>query len=554
MSGLARRIEDELRRRVAEAVASKFNLDVKPELMAPARKEFGDYSTNAAFVVAERVGQPPRKVAESLAALIPTDGAWLESVEVAGPGFINFRLKPTWCLEGLREIMQLGPDFGRSNVGQGTKVQVEFVSANPTGPMVVVQARAGAVGDTLANLLAWSGFDVSREFYVNDAGHQVEVLARSLEVRLRQLLGEQVELPEDCYPGEYLIDVASAYLRERGSGFLQMPESERLAELRDYAVESIRSSQEVSLRNYGVEFDVWFSERTLHQSGQVAAAVELLRQRGYVYSQDGAVWFRSTAFGDDKDRVLVKSDGSYTYLAADIAYHLNKLRRGFSKIIDIWGPDHHGYIARMKAAVQALGYPADALEVLIVQMVRLIRGGEVVKMSKRAGEFVTMDELLEEVGRDVARFFFLMRSCESHLDFDLDLGKLKSDENPVYYVQYAHARICSLLREARERGIEWPAPQEPDLSLLTDESELELARKLVYFPEEIAGAALAREPHRMPRYLIDLATAFHSFYTRCRILGAQPQLTAARLYLSDATRIVLQNGLGLIGVSAPEKM
>ncbi|MGB9867339.1 MAG: arginine--tRNA ligase [Bacillota bacterium] len=554
MRGLASRIEDQLKQRIREAVAAKFGIEMEPELMAPSRKEFGDYSTNAAFVVAEKVGQPLRKVAEAIAPLISTSGGWLEGVEVAGPGFINFRLKPSWCLEGLKEIMELGRDFGKSDVGKGTRVQVEFVSANPTGPMVVVQARAGAVGDTLANLLAWAGFDVSREFYVNDAGHQVEVLARSLEVRLRQLLGEQIELPEDCYPGDYLIDVASAYLKERGCGFLQKPEGERLAELRDYAVESIRGSQEESLRRYGVEFDVWFSERTLHQSGQVAAAVELLRQRGFVYSQDGALWFRSTAFGDDKDRVLVKSDGNYTYLAADIAYHLNKLRRGFAKIIDIWGPDHHGYIGRMKAAVEALGYPRDALEVLIVQMVRLIRGGEVVKMSKRAGEFVTMDELLEEVGRDVARFFFLMRSCESHLDFDLDLGKLRSDENPVYYVQYAHARICSLMREAKERGVEWPGGTEPDLSQLTDQSELELAKKLVYFPQEIAGAALTREPHRMPRYLMDLATAFHSFYTRCRILGVEPQLTAARLYLSDATRIVLRNGLEIIGVSAPEKM
>ncbi|HHV78868.1 MAG TPA: arginine--tRNA ligase [Firmicutes bacterium] len=554
MRGLTERIQEDIRGRIRQAVEKSFGLKVEPELTVPGRREFGDYSTNVAFSLAGALHVPPRKIAESIAAALEKRGSWIDAVEVAGAGFLNFKLRNGWCLEGLKEIIELGDDFGKTDFGQGRKVQVEFVSANPTGPMVVVQARAGAVGDTLANLLEWSGFDVEREFYVNDAGHQVEVLARSLEVRIRQCLGEKVDMPEDCYPGEYLIDLARRYLDERGKTVLDLPEEKRLAELRAYAVEAIRSSQEISLRHYGVEFDVWFSERTLHESGEVRAAIELLKQRGYVYEGEGALWFRSTAFGDDKDRVLIKSDGSYTYLAPDIAYHLNKYRRGFEKVIDIWGPDHHGYISRMKAAVQALGYPEDALEVLIVQMVRLVRGGETVRMSKRAGEFVTMDELLEEVGRDVARFFFLMRSCESHLDFDLDLGKLKSDENPVYYVQYAHARISSLLREAQERGIKWPCPVEPDLNLLSDESEVELAKKLVSFPEEIVNAGLAREPHRMTRYLIDTATLFHSFYTRCRILGEDPELTVARLYLSEATRVVLRNGLRLIGVSAPERM
>lgn len=554
MRGLTERIQEDLRSRIRRAVAGAFGLDVEPELTVPARKEFGDYSTNVAFLVAGATHTSPRNAAVSIAAGLDVRGSWIDAVETAGAGFINFKLKKEWCLEGLREIIERGEDFGKTDFGRRQKVQVEFVSANPTGPMVVVQARAGAVGDTLAGLLEWSGYDVEREFYVNDAGHQVEVLARSLEVRLRQCLGEQAQMPEDCYPGEYLVDVARRYLSERGEAVLARPEAERISELRDYAVEAIRRSQEDSLRNYGVEFDVWFSERSLHQSGQVRATIELLKERGYVYESEGAQWFKSTAFGDDKDRVLVKSDGSYTYLAPDIAYHLNKFRRGFTKVIDIWGPDHHGYISRMKAAVQALGYGADALEVLIVQMVRLVRGGETVRMSKRAGEFVTMDELLEEVGRDVARFFFLMRSCESHLDFDLDLGKLKGEENPVYYVQYAHARICSLLREARERGVEWPPQIQPDLALLSDESEIELAKKLVSFPEEIVAAGAAREPHRMTRYIMDVATLFHSFYTRCRILGEDPRLTAARLYLSDATRVVLRNALGLIGVSAPEKM
>ncbi|NPV69797.1 MAG: arginine--tRNA ligase [Firmicutes bacterium] len=526
-------------------------------LERPARPEHGDLATNAAMLIASAVRSNPRKIAEAIAGSFSTAGSWVERVEIAGPGFINFHLGRRWVEDALREVLGEGDQYGRSNAGGGKKVLLEFVSANPTGPIIVVQARAGAVGDTLANLFDWAGFSVAREFYVNDAGNQVATLGRSLEMRYRQLLGENVEVPEECYPGEYLIDVARKLMAEKGSGLLSLPEDERQGLFSSYAVSRIREMQQESLERYGVEFDVWFSEKGLHDAGDVGKVVEFLRGRGYAYDQDGAVWLKSTAFGDDKDRVLVKSDGAFTYLAPDIAYHLNKYRRGYELLIDIWGPDHHGYIPRMKAAVEALGYPRDSFEVLIVQLVRLIKQGEPVKMSKRMGEFVTMDELLDDVGKDVARFFFLLRSPDAHLDFDLDLAKIQSNENPVYYVQYAHARISSIFREAAARGFTGLGVEDllsADLSPLTDESEVALVKKLAEFPGEIASSAVAREPHRMPRYLAEVATAFHSFYTRCRVLGVDEPAMKARLALSFATQTVLRNGLSLLRVDAPDRM
>ncbi|MGE5484034.1 MAG: arginine--tRNA ligase [Ignavibacteriales bacterium] len=527
-------------------------------LQRPARPEHGDLATNAALLLAKSLGRNPRQVAEAVAGRLDLGGSYVDRIEVAGPGFINFFLGRRWLEESLRSVLEQRDVYGRTETGRGRKVLLEFVSANPTGPIIVVQARAGAVGDTLANLFDWAGFDVKREFYINDAGNQVTTLGRSLEIRYRQILGEEIEVPEDCYPGEYLIDIARALIGEKGSGLLDLPAGDREPLFSRYAIESILKMQKESLRRYGVEFDLWFSEKSLHDAGDVSRVVDFLRRRGHVYESEGAAWLRSTAFGDDKDRVLVKSDGSYTYLAPDIAYHLDKYRRGFEQLIDIWGPDHHGYISRMKAAVEAMGYPRDSFEVLIVQIVRLIRQGEPVKMSKRMGEFVTMDELLDEVGKDVARFFFLLRSPESHLDFDLDLAKMQSNENPVYYVQYAHARISSIFREAAARGVEGldaASLAGSDLSLLSDESEIALIKNLAEFPEEIAAAAAAREPHRMPHYLTQVATLFHSFYTRCRVLGAEDEKTMrARLSLALATQIVLRNGLGLMGVSAPDRM
>ncbi len=529
-----------------------------PEIIieVPARKEHGDYATNLAMILASAVKKPPRQVAEIIVRNLPAGAGFVEKTEVAGPGFINFRLNQRWLYSVVTEIFERKSDYGRTERGKGQRIQIEFVSANPVGPMTVVQARAGVIGDTLANLFSYAGMAPQREYYVNDAGQQVKDLGLSLEIRARQALGEDVELPEQCYPGEYVRDMAREMLAERGPSVLSLPEEERRQALSDWGTSRIVARQRDELMRYGVEFDVWFSERTLHESGEVAQAVEVLKERGHTYEAEGALWFRSTVFGDDKDRVLVKSDGHYTYITPDAAYHLNKFRRGFEKVIDIWGPDHHGYIPRMKAVVQAFGYPAEALEILIVQLVRLVRGGQAVRMSKRGGTIILMDELLDEVGRDAARFFFLTRAPASQLDFDLDLAKLETSENPVFYVQYAHARISSIFREARERSFTVPTGglAGMDLSLLTDPSEYDLMKKMADLPEEIWEAATAREPQRMTRYLTELATAFHAFYTRCRVLTDDAALSTARLALTRATQIVLKTVLGIIGVSAPESM
>lgn len=524
------------------------------ELELPKEKEHGDLASNLALVLARQAKKAPRAVAESLLRHFSSAGTWVERVEVAGPGFINFFLDPGWLYLVPRLIEEQGEGYGRTDVGQGQKVMVEFVSANPTGPLVLVSARAAAVGDTLANLLDWAGFQVHREFYINDAGNQVSRLAQSLEIRLRQQLGEELPFPEDGYPGEYLIDLARQLLEEEGARVLDLPEDERRRQLADYAVTKLVAEQKKALAEYGVNFDRWFSERSLHETGAVREVIEILQARGLTYEQDGALWFKSTAFGDDKDRVLVKSDGEYTYFVPDIAYHLNKYRRGFDRVIDLLGPDHHGYFGRLRAAVEALGYPGDSLEIMIVQLVRLVRQGQAVRMSKRRGEFVTMEELVSEVGKDAARFFFLMRSADSPMDFDLDLAQLQGNENPVFYVQYAHARIASLLRQAQEVGAVVPAAAATELGLLASEEEKNLLKKLAEFPEEVLEAALAREPHRMTRYLLELAGLFHYFYTRHRVLGEKPEVMAARLVLAKVTGQVLRNALGLIGVTAPERM
>lgn len=557
----------------------------------PKDKAHGDFASNIALVLAGAARQSPRRVAETLLKYLRDDrlreagsrqlpsyagecGSLLKNAEVAGPGFINFFVDHRWLNWALAEAVREGRDFGRSDAGRGIKVQVEFVSANPTGPIVVVQGRAGAIGDALANLLSACGYDVEREFYVNDAGRQVDLLAESLEARVRELVGLEGRIPEGGYPGEYLLDLARDLLREKGETVLDAAGLHEF--LREYAVSSIRTWHERTLRRYGINFDVWFSEKSLHSSGAVAEAVSILESRGYAYRSDGALWLRTSSFGDEKDRVLVKSDGEPTYFAPDIAYHLNKLRRGFHRIIDIWGPDHHGYIPRMKAALRALGYPEDILRVLIVQLVRLVRGGKPVRMGKRKGEFVTLDELLDEVGVDAARFFFLARAPSSQLDFDVDLAKAQSEENPVYYVQYAHARIMSIFRQAEGRfslpaeGVRGAAPAQPScrrdpaaedaspascrLDLLVEEPELDLMRRIAQFPEEVLDSAESLEPHRITRYLLDLASSFHVFYTRCRVLGEDPELSVARLYLVEGARVALANGLRLLGISAPERM
>jgi arginyl-tRNA synthetase len=522
-------------------------------LEVPKDKAHGEYATNLAMVMAKPERKAPRAVAEAVLKHLKTEGTWIESAEIAGPGFMNIRLKFGWVHQVLPAVQAEGEQFGHSDHGGAKRILLEFVSANPTGPMVLVQARSGAYGSTLARVLNAAGYHCNTEFYVNDAGNQVKLLARSVDLRAQELRGATIEIPEGCYPGDYVIDAARLLL-EQDPNFLDKPEEERLAFLEKWAPEYFRNGQEEVLRAYGVVFDRWFSERTLRAENKPAELVDRLLKAGQAYEQEGAVWMRTTEYGDDKDRVLVKSGGEYTYFAADACYHMNKYDRGYELLIDILGQDHHGYLGRMKAMVECLGHSKDSLEILFTQMVRLFKDGEEFRMSKRAGNFVLMEDLLEQVPVDAARFFFLTRGADTHMDFDLDLANLKSSDNPVYYVQYAHARICSILRQAQEAGIVVPAAAQAALTLLQDEAEHDLMRKLADFPEEIIAAADAREPHRLTRYVTELATVFHSFYTRCRVVTDDAALTQARLVLCDATRTVLRNALTMMGVGAPERM
>jgi arginyl-tRNA synthetase len=481
-------------------------------------------------------------------------------VEVAGPGFINVRLATSVLHDVVSRIRSERERYG-AGAPTGLRVQVEFVSANPVGPMHVGHGRWAALGDSIARLLAHRGHSVEREFYINDAGVQMDIFAASVAARYMDLCGRQVPFPEDGYRGAYIADIAREIYEAEGDAWADADPAAREAHFKEQAYAQVLGHLRRVLHSMGVDFDVWFSERTLHASGAIEATIDRLREAGHVYEQEGAVWFRSTAFGDDKDRVLRKSDGEYTYFAADIAYHADKYDRGFDLVIDIWGADHHGYVKRMEAAVAALGHPGK-LEVIIGQMVNLFRAGEIVRMSKRTGEMVTFEDLLDEVGPDAARYFFLRRSTDQSLDFDIALAKEQSADNPVYYVQYAHARICSILRKAAGSedtdDIDALAaaliPGDVDCSVLTDEAELALLRALGEFPDVVEEAAAARAPHKVTRYAEDLAATFHQFYTVCRVVGDDARLTAARLAVVDATRIVLELALGLLGVSAPVRM
>lgn len=522
------------------------------ELEIPRDSQHGDFACNIALVVAPRLKKSPREVASILVEHLPL-GDLLREVQVAGPGFINFFLSREWFYGLVKTILSQGLAYGDSSYGRGERVLLEFVSANPVGPINVVNARAAAVGDTLARLLQAVGYNVDTEFYVNDAGNQAQVFAESLEARYQQLENPAYPFPEEGYPGEYVQELALLLKKERPD-LGDVPREERLAFCKRWGTDQMVARQKKDLQDYGVEFDLWFRERDLHAAQALEQVITLLKKRGYLFGAEGALWFRSTDFGDDKDRVLVKSDATYTYITADLAYHYDKLQRGYTRLINIWGPDHHGYIARLKAGVQALGYPQDTLEVLILQYVALQREGVQVKMSKRAGEFITMQDLVSEVGKDAARFFFLNRGLESHLDFDLDLALEQSSENPVFYVQYAHARIASVFRQAREMGVSLPPSPEVAWDLLETEAELALMKHLGGLPEEILRAALRREPQRIARYALDLAGLFHSFYNHCRILGEEVELRQARLVLVAAVQIVLKKVLGLLGVAAPEQM
>ncbi|MFZ5632356.1 MAG: arginine--tRNA ligase [Bacillota bacterium] len=520
----------------------------------PRERDHGDFATNIAMLLARPARSAPRRIAEILAGELDLKNSPVERVEVAGPGFINFYLKPDWAYAELPQILRLDENYGRVDIGGGKKVQVEFVSANPTGLLHMGNARGAALGDSLASLLDFAGFDVTREFYINDAGNQIEHFGRSLEARYLQLLGRQAEVPEEGYHGEDIIETMKGFVQKYGDRYLDASPEERRRDMVRYALAEKIGAIRTTLEEFGVVYDVWFSEQSLHDSGAVREAIERLRRRGHLYEQEDALWFRASDFGVEKDEVVVRSNGVPTYFAADIAYHMNKFERGFDRVINIWGADHHGHVPRMKGAVAALGYDPGALQIIIMQLVRLYKNGEIVRMSKRTGQFVTLEELMEEIGRDAARYFFVMRSPDSHLEFDLDLAGARTNENPVYYIQYAHARICSILRQLEETHREFPDPDRADLSLLGEEPESLLIRKLADFPEEVAASAKDMAPHRMARYLHEVAGLLHSFYNAHRVISGHPGLTDARLVLVNATRIVLRNGLKLLGLSAPERM
>lgn len=552
-AGLAVALQKAITQAVDKGLVTPVEL---PEITieVPREKGHGEFATNLAMQLARTAKMAPRKIAEAVVENLDLTGTPVERVEIAGPGFINFYLQPSWVYEVIPLIIQEDRNYGRVEMGEGQKVQVEFVSANPTGLLHMGNARGAALGDSLASILDFAGYRVSREYYINDAGNQIENFGRSLEVRFLQQLGQDIPMPEEGYHGEDIIDTVRGYIQKHGTSLAEADAITRRKTLATYALEEKLTHIRNTLLDFGVVYDEWFSEQSLHDSGAIQRTLDELREKGYIYEHENALWFKATEFGDEKDEVVVRSNGIPTYFAADIAYHKNKFERGFNKVIDIWGADHHGHVNRMKGSMEALGYHRDDLEILLMQLVRLYRGGEIVRMSKRTGQFVTLEELVEEVGRDAARYFFVMRSPDSHLEFDLDLAKSQTNDNPVFYIQYAHARICSILRQLREQGRQLPKADEINPALLTEQAELDLLRKLADFPTEIAAAAELMAPHRIARYLHDLAGLFHSFYNSHRVITDDEALSQARLVLVDCVRIVLRNALGLLGLTAPEKM
>lgn len=554
---IVEQVQSKLKEEIKAAVL-KANLAAPGEipeviLEVPKEKSHGDYSTNMAMQLARIAKKAPRMIAEQLVSHFDRSKASIEKIEIAGPGFINFYMNNSYLTDLIPTILDKGDAYGETTVGGNQKILVEFVSANPTGDLHLGHARGAAVGDSLCNILEKAGYDVSREYYINDAGNQINNLARSVEARYFQALGIEKEMPEDGYYGEDIVEIGKKLAEELGDKYVNADEKERFDFFREYGLKYEMEKIKKDLENFRVKFDVWYSETSLYHNGKIDEALKLLKDNGHIYEKDGATWFRSTELGDDKDRVLIKQDGSYTYLTPDIAYHKDKLERGFEKLINIWGADHHGYIPRMKAAIEALGYDRDALEVEIIQLVHLYKNGEKMKMSKRTGKAVTMRELVEEVGLDAVRYFFAMRSSDTHMDFDLDLAVSQSNENPVYYAQYAHARICSILRQGEEQGLTFD--RNVDFSVIQSEKETDLLKKLGEFPQAVGEAAQKRMPHRITNYIFDLASAFHSFYNAEKVLDPENETTTkARLALVKAVQITLKNALALIGVSAPEKM
>ncbi|HOI14916.1 MAG TPA: arginine--tRNA ligase [Geobacteraceae bacterium] len=520
----------------------------------PNHSEHGDFASNIAMLLAKSEKKPPRQIADLLVSRLRNDTELFERVEVAGPGFINFFLNKDVWRKTLEVICASGDEYGTCTAGQGKRVQVEFVSANPTGPLHIGHGRGAATGDAIASILSAAGFEVVREYYINDAGNQMDTLGRSVYLRYRELLGNSVDFPQNCYQGDYVKDIARDLIAKYGSKYLETPEEDAVSHFAKIGGDIILKGIQQDLRDFGVVHDTWFSEQSLFDSGKVDESIAYLKDKGFLYENEGALWFRTTDFGDDKDRVVVRGNGVTTYFASDIAYHREKYEQGFDLVIDVWGADHHGYVPRLKGVVQSLGRDPDDLKIVLVQLVALLRNGVPVAMSTRSGEFVTLKEVVDEVGRDAARFFFLMRRSDSQLDFDLELAKSQSSDNPVYYVQYAHARICSIFDNAREKGFTLPDVDRTPLSKLETPEEISLIKALAAFPDVVEASALHFEPHRIPFYLQDLAGLFHSFYNKNRVIGEDPELSAARLLLLKCTAQTLKNGLILLGVSAPERM
>lgn len=549
--------EETLKQAIADAVLQA-DLAKEAELPSiqlekPKEKAHGDFATNIAMQLARIAKKAPRQIAEDIVEALNHESASVEKVEIAGPGFINFFMKDDFLGDAVKVILDAGDSYGEIDSGKGQKVQVEFVSVNPTGDLHLGHARGAAFGDVLCNVLEKAGYEVDREYYINDAGNQIDNLALSVEARYRQALGEDADLPEDGYFGDDIVKIGQTLVEKYGDKWLSEDETERLSFFREYGLTFELDQIKADLHDFRVDFDTWFSEASLYEKDKVTEAVEKLKAAGVVYESDGATWLRSTDYGDDKDRVLIKQNGDYTYLTPDIAYHKNKFDRGYDHIINVWGADHHGYIQRMRAAMEALGYPVEAFDVSVIQMVSLLEEGQSVRMSKRAGTSVSLRELMNEVGVDAVRYYFVMRSNESQLDFDLDLAKSESNDNPVYYVQYAHARICTMLKRAETNGYHLDGSFDP--SRLTTEKEIDLLKKIAEFPQVVAEAATKHAPQKVTQYVFDVASTLHSFYNAEKVMNEDDlELTQARIALMKAVRVTIANGLKLLGVNAPVKM